>query len=910
MARDSVHRPVLRWGRGAWLALLLVACAAPAVTAPVRSRPATRPAHRPAPRTVDAASLPDRPPADPDAIWHVRDLRPGMKGYGFTVFKGDKVERFGVTIIGVLPKMYMGQDMVLIRLDGGPITGRNAFLIHGMSGSPIYVDGKLVGAFSMAASNYWAKEPIGAVTPIEAMLEALDPKLDPEPVGITSAEMTLPNPIPTSAGAMRDIFMGPESLAPPDAPGRLTLRPLATPVMVSGLGSRAFKQLASFLEHWNLLAQPAPGQAPANLKPKLEVGGSLGVNLMTGDIDISGIGTVTWMKGDRVLGWGHPFFQLGGAQFGISNAWVYDIFPGVQASNKIAAAGEVIGTLDHDRPFCVSGRVGPRPTMIPITCNVEDRSTGRKKTFRAEAVNHPQLMGQMATIAVGEAIFETRPVPGDITANVRLSIDTEGLGHIERRNMVYDQFQIDSAATLELAQMLQLLSSNDLKRVPVKALNVDVTLEKKQPTATVERIFIKQERYEPGETVDVGVVLRLYRGETTVLHTNVKIPEGAQGGRAVLMVNGGATRVNLAALTGGSTGIVPLPGATPAAATVSQLVKQFLERERNDQIVTHLLFSSSAVNINGEKLSRLPGPIADVMRSSRTTGLRVEQDEVKSASDTEFVVQGVQRLFITIQRKDSSETGTGASSEGSGAPGASPGSPGTARNLLVPDDEAVLSDARRFASPEEDETPAVAPGASPPPAGNGAAEAPKKPSEAKKKSARAEQKPGEAEKKPEPESPPVDDQLLGKAATWWTQTSFADFQRGTNQGTGATLRGEVRLAPSLKLLYESGEQFIWSVVALRGEYYTGTGNSGLVLCVGRDGKSSEFFRTGELEVHALAKDGAGNLYAGTSPHGRVYRIDPSGKGTLLMELSRACSETNPNGPTEPARYVLCLAVAA
>ena len=432
----SVRSPVVRLG-AVLLAGLIATATTPAITAQANrsrpSRPPSRPAVRPAP-PVEAK--PTAPPSDPDAIMPVKDLRPGMKGYGFTVFQGDRVERFDVTILGVLPKAYGGQDMVLIKMDGGPITARHAYLIRGMSGSPIYVDGKLVGAFSMGVSGDIPREPIGMVTPIEAMMEALDPRLDPEPVGIASAEVTVPAPLRAQVGGVPRLLIAPHAEDAPRLPATLRMVPLVTPVLASGLSRRGLQQLEEALRPWRMEVQAGGGDAPPRLPAQLRVGGSLSVVLMTGDIDISGLGTVTWIKGNQILGWGHPWFPAGAARFGIANGWVYDIFPAVGFSFKIGAPGEIVGTLDHDRPFSVAGRIGVPPPMVPITCHVVDASTGRSKTLRVKTVTHPLLMWQLGSLAAAEAIAQVRPVPGDTTATVKLTLEAEGIGRASCRERV------------------------------------------------------------------------------------------------------------------------------------------------------------------------------------------------------------------------------------------------------------------------------------------------------------------------------------------------------------------------------------------------------------------------------------------------------------------------------------------
>lgn len=919
----------------------LVLLSHPAFTAPGKAVKAARPRivpgqlpqskPQPPPRALPvkpATPLPAVPPPG-NEIMPVSEVRPGMKGYGLTVFRGTTIERFDVEIIGVMPKTNLDRPLVLVRLKGGPISERGAFLIQGMSGSPIYVNGKLLGAFSMG--NAWPKEPQGMVTPIEDMLEALDPKLSEVPAGDTAFAP------PNFGGDTVDTGL---FRAPAPAPmAAQNIRPLALPVMVSGMNGARLQRAAEILRPFNLNVMDGPGSMGAgSFKAELTPGAAIGVSLMSGDIDMTSIGTVTYRQGDKLVAFGHPMMQIGAAQFPITTAFIHDVFPGFQVSHKIGSAGEMCGTLTQDRPFSVAAKVGPLPVTVPVRVSVDDKGTGRSKTFNVRTANHPLLVGQLLPLAVNQSIFNVRPVPGDAFARVKMKVETEGEGTITRENVVYDPGQVDVSAVRELMELMQLLTNNSFKRVPVKSLNVEVTLEDKRPTATVERIFLSQDRVKPGEEVEVGVVLRPYRKEPIVTRTKIRVPESAGNGRAVLMVQGGATRVNLGSLMGGGAPGT-LPGAPPPDASLRQVLKRFEDRERNDQIAVRILFPSTAVNVGGERLSQLPSTIVDVMRSGKSTGFRVERDEKREVTDTPYVVSGLQALQLTIQKEDHLEkprsttpsTGTGTTGTGIAQPGGSGISLSTGGDDLGEDElSASPANAIRLTvdgkphvirlSPEEDE-----PGlekedkkkdGDEKKAGEKKGDKAEKP---EKKPSRAESRKKDdkspatapapaAEKDEDDEKPAVsasstDAKLVGRQARVWTQTSQTDFERGTLVNAAVTTKGEVQLAPGLKLAQELDEQFVWSVVGLRNALFAGTGNGGQVVKLEGD-QASPFFKTGELEVHTLEKDAQGNLYAGTSPNGKVFRIGADGKGTQLFSMNGTASATDAGG-----KFILALAVA-
>jgi len=927
---------------GSLLSSMLVlahpAFTAPGIHVPVKPRPqGLRPAPLPAPSTRPAPKVPQpevkpapanggtqaETPAIPppgNAIMHVSEVRTGMKGYGLTVFRGDKIEKFSVDILGVLPKMNLGQSLVLARCSGGPISQRGANLIQGMSGSPIYIDGKLLGALSMG--NGWGKDPIVMITPIEDMLEALDPKLSKVPAGQTAFQPNENNGTLT-VNADGSVLRSP---APPTEVnyGGQTFRPLPISVAVNGLSGHALERLTGSLQPYGLqVVQGAGGSGSLDkpLKTELTPGAAMGVALMTGDIDVTALGTVTYRNGKDLLGFGHPWFQIGAGEFGLTNAWIHDVFPGFNVSSKLWSPGELVGTINQDRPFGVAGQVGPLPKMIPVRCSVSDLSTGRSRVYNARATTHPMLIGQLLPIAVQQSVQNIRPVPGDIMARVHLKVETDGAGTIVRDNVVFDAFKIDEACVRDVLEIMDTLRSNSFRQVPVKSMEVEVKLEERQPTATVDRVFVGQDKFEPGDEAEVGIVLRPYRRDPIVLKTKIRIPESATNGRATLLVQGGATRVNLSPLLSGTSSL--LATASPPDASLQQVIKRFTDRETGNQLVVYCVFPTAAVNVNGERLSQLPSTLVDVMRSSRSTGFRIERDYVKKLQDTEYVVQGLQMLELTVQKQDHQEkpkSGVNRGTGNSGAPSiAGAGGLGATQVSDAGDDDdgpdAASATAPRKITLSVDGKPRVylltpeegedEPGSKvkKPEAKEGKKPAPRvgaaiKPDAAVKPAAGEDETPAHAA------TATTEPKLVGRAASSWLQTSQSDFERGTLSNTAVSTDGEVRLAPALRLLHESTEQYVWSVTGSKGSVYAGTGNGGNVLKVDRDGKTSVFFRTGELEVHALGRDNAGNLYAGTSPSGKVFKITPDGKGTELLSLNGADSASDAGG-----KFILSLAVA-
>jgi hypothetical protein len=807
-------------------------------------------------------------------------LKAGMKGYGLTVFQGNTIERFEVTILGVVRKVNNGRDLIVVKL-GGPKLQRVTDVIAGMSGSPVYVGGKIVGAVSMGSQ--FTRESIGYLTPIEDMLEAWDPGLPQVPGSEKGSTKTsarpLPEPVVVNGQRFTKVQVASKGSGERDV---LTLRPLMTPVSVSGVSPSRFARVARELEQLGLKAEPGGGSGDPSLKGSaLQPGGAVAMSLATGDIDITAVGTLTYRRGNRIVAFGHPFLGIGPVEAGMMTAYIHDIEPSFAASHKIWSPLSLVGTFSQDRPFSVGGRIGPLPRWIPLTVRVNDHAMRRNRTFNARLTRHPQLTSALATLAAGTAIAEVHGQPGDVTATVTTEVVADEIGTIRRTNRVFDSGAIDEAALSDLRSALSLCVGNPLYPVAVRSVKMDVTIEPGRKTAQIERIFLKQTRFEPGDTVEVGVVLKPYKRDPVTKLLKVQIPPSAPNGAVVLTVTGGS----------GGFGGISLPGGIVIggrgvdlgnAVTLPQMAAKFMERDRNDSLIARLALPTTSLSVRGETLTDLPPHIETAMRigATRSSGIRQERDEVKTAEQTEYVITGAQSLPLRVARKGSPETlmpmpstpppssqppPTTPPSGTSGQPTTPPPGNGpedesdepefrtTGAAFVLPQQQTVTIPAGQPAPPVRTTITVKAPGlndnpTTPAPTGAG-------------------------------EARPV-----GRQPGIWRQAGLADFRTGAMDGVTVSSQGEVRLAPKLTRVAESEEPYFWTVVPDgAGGVYAGSGDAGRIYRLAADGKKTVFAETGEFEIHALARASDGTLYAGTSPHGRVLKIGPDGKAVTLLQ---------------------------
>ena len=346
----------------------------------------------------------------------VNEIRPGMVGIGRTVFEGTRVEEFTARIIGVLENAIgTRRNLILAKLEGGPLA--NTGVIAGMSGSPVYIDGKLIGAVSYALGSF-SKEPIAGITPIAEMTDAASFN-DARPTGarvhvdfpltrdsLTTAfrkALSWNRPFADRAGDAQFVGAGsfPVSTGVGSEQLGTLLRPIATPLVMSGFEPDVADTFGGalrdqgFLPMGSAAAGPRAGEMPYDgpLKP----GDAIGVMFVNGDLELGGTGTVTHIDGTHVYAFGHPMYNLGPTEFPMTRAYVYTVLPSLFSSMKLSSTGEIIGTFTQDRATAIAGRLGAGPHMIPVTVTLESERAPTH-TFHFDVVND-QLFLPLMTYA-------------------------------------------------------------------------------------------------------------------------------------------------------------------------------------------------------------------------------------------------------------------------------------------------------------------------------------------------------------------------------------------------------------------------------------------------------------------------------------------------------------------------------
>ncbi len=403
-----------------------------------------------------AAASPGGEP-DPKTYWDVKDVRPGMKGVGQTVMVGTKLEEFRVEILGVMKDVSPGRDMVLARLSGCNL--EHSGIIQGMSGSPVYIDGKLLGA--VAYGWEFAKDPIAGITPFSQMVQYVrsnDKKLAAEaregaPAVASAEPVKLEEPweldrIP-SVGSSSGFAPGAVS-----GGGLAGMRPIATPLAASGFSPRSLALLAEKLGPLGM-APMAGGAAQEDVIQKegdrpLGPGSPLSVAMVTGDFDLSGIGTVTHVEGNRVYGFGHPMMGLGSCELPMMTGYIHTVYPRASVSMKMGSPLKTVGVLDTDVSTAVAGRVGPKPDMLPMTVKAKVGRYSDPRTYNVKIVREPNLLPMMVMSVLTNAIDTEGNLPDELDGAV-LGHDLpegpsadRGPGHPERPEVLRGDGPVDA----------------------------------------------------------------------------------------------------------------------------------------------------------------------------------------------------------------------------------------------------------------------------------------------------------------------------------------------------------------------------------------------------------------------------------------------------------------------------------
>jgi SpoIVB peptidase S55 len=561
------------------------------------------------------------------AFFPLKDLQPGMLATGRTVFSGNRVEDFQVEILGVLENVGPKQSLILARLSGGPL--EKTGVLQGMSGSPVYIGGKLVGAVAMAFP--FSKEPIAGIRPIEDMVRVSSASSEPlrrakATLDRTNLTAMLPKPEEALSGEMRMVD-------------------IATPVWFGGFTRATLEQFGPQLRALGL--EPRQGvSSGGRVEPRmgnrsaLQPGSMISVALMSGDLNIAADGTLTYIDQDRIYAFGHRFLAIGPTDLPFARSEVLTLLPNLASSFKISSAKEWMGTISQDRSSAIAGELGKRARMVPVSISMS--RAGRKiEGYDMQMANDRFLAPFLTQIAVYSAIDSTERALGVASYAVRGQIDFQGGAPPLKLNNMYagdanTAMQVSLSAAIPLAYVLQSeFSSLVVKKV---ALDIDSFDEKKQ--FQIDQVIVSPHEVRPGENVRLTAVLVGDNGAEVSRSVNYTIPIGASAGPLYFTVADG----NVANLSE----FRQILGSTPRS--VEQLVANVNKLRANTKAYVRVWRAEPNFQLDAEDFPDPPPSLALILGASQTAlqtrNSKVAELEI-SAGDA--VISGTKTVQVEVK---------------------------------------------------------------------------------------------------------------------------------------------------------------------------------------------------------------------------------------------------------------------
>jgi SpoIVB peptidase S55 len=572
-------------------------------------------------------------------------VRKGMKGYGLTVFEGTKLEKFDVEIIGVLSNIGPGQDMILARVDSPMVT--RAGVIAGMSGSPIYIDGKVIGA--LAYGWQFAKEPICGITPIEEMLKISRASTPAGAVAAASPRVSASEFLNALAGAKPEAVF--DKIASSFGASQMMsgvagAKPIAVPLSMSGFAPETVARFGKYLDAMGFVAVPSGATSTSSTqatskKKNFAPGDPIGAVLLNGDFTVAATGTVTHVDGDRVYAFGHPFLDIGEVNFPMAESEVVAVMPSLASSFKMANTGAVVGALRQDRSTGIMGVVGEKADMIPVALTVD--GSGTPQTYHVNIVRHSQLSPLILALAADTVVSNAQRAAGERTVMLDSEIKLKGFETIHLREG-WAGAQARQSIPAYLALIAQYLMSNEFRDATIESVKVNLHHDDQLRIAKLLEASVVMPdsgRIAPGDTVKVRTVLKPFRGESFVEMFDVKIPDNQAPGNAYLLVGSGSV-VNQIDFS-----LVP-----PDPRTLEQVLA-VLQRLRPSTDLTVGLYSSDEGAVtSGVYLPNLPPSMHAIVTGDTSNGAQAPvkyRSAEHQAHHLGYIVDGALKIDLEIK---------------------------------------------------------------------------------------------------------------------------------------------------------------------------------------------------------------------------------------------------------------------
>jgi hypothetical protein len=623
------------------------------------------------PRTTTAVALDASLPAGFDPVRHMRvaEVKEGMTGYGLSVFRGARPERFQVKVLSILRNFNPKYDVVLIDCHGANLEHTGS--IAGMSGSPIYLKDeqgreRMIGAFAYG----WPmmKDPVAGVQPIEYMLAIPTDRPATQPSGEVKPKL-----VGSSAGQSKQriswsIF---DAMAKPVKANALTaisvagrlgedparLQPLATPLMTSGLPPKVLEQFNQLVGASGLVALQAGGVSGGNgagdgPPPKLEPGAVLAVPLLTGDSEMTAIGTVTDVistpGGDRVVGFGHSFNNEGPVALPMGTGRINAVIANLATSFKIGALADTTGTIVADQTVGVGGRIGSPPPMAPLDLKITYTDGSADEHYHFDVALHPKLTPMLAAAAVGAAISGTHDLPQFHTIDYDLNLEFSNGQALRLANTAVD-VQVQDLLT-ELGLPIVAAGENPFEKVALAKMSGTVKVSPEAREARILSVALPRLKYQPGETAKLYLSYRPFRGGEAMMPVEFDLPRELPDGQYQFVITDWQQYLESEKL------IRPFRFTAESGGEMFAALKDLMSI-RHNAVYLQLLRKADGVAIGRTAMPHLPSSRRQVMMDAGLSNTTAFVSSTLKVIPTDLIMDGSANFTLTIDREAKVDTG-------------------------------------------------------------------------------------------------------------------------------------------------------------------------------------------------------------------------------------------------------------
>jgi hypothetical protein len=578
---------------------------------------------------VDQATPPSSATA---GVFPLAEVHRGLHGVAYTVFEGTQPEAMDVEILGVLKNVLgPGQDMILARLKGSKpeYTG----VVAGMSGSPVYINGKLLGALSYRIGQF-SKEPIAGITPIAEML-AVNGTAEPATWMHTTSQL--------NAGGAHS-----SATATADA---ADIHPIETPLALSGFSPDAVK---FFQDHVSIMgAIPVAGLGGSSSEsasdgthgdpgPPLLPGSAVSALLVRGDLEIAATCTVTYVDPHQVLACGHPITRYGNVSIPMTKADVVATLASPLNSFKIVNTTQTIGAFTEDRSSAIRGVPGESARMIPVA--IHTHGGPRDRTLHVEVIDNPDITPGALMVSLYESLLETNSYSEELTYSLRGTVSIEGYPPLHVDSLIAPTDQLPSAmrAALTVGQRFQAVYGNSARVRNIQRIDLDVDSLPGRRSIQLERAQATQPAAHAGDTVMVEATLRPFRGDTKNLRIPIPLPLTLNPGPLRILLSDGATLDRLTSTT----------SATEGPIELSSIIHQMNSAHDDDKLYVTLLLPNAQAVVDGRTLASIPISMANVLEPLRTNrGISLNGESVVPVTSipVDAMLSGMQVVSVEIE---------------------------------------------------------------------------------------------------------------------------------------------------------------------------------------------------------------------------------------------------------------------